>query len=909
MSTADTAPPSGGEILVGREAELHRLSSLLEEAVQGSGGLVFLTGEPGIGKTALAGEFLRRARSNPALTVVRGRCVEHYGPGEAYLPFLEVLQTLLEGNARKGTLDVLLKHSPSWCLQIPAAAPSLEAREALQRQTVGLTRERMLRELADFVTAGTSIFPVILLLEDMHWADPSSVDALRVLAARSARLHLLILATYRASDVERTAHALRACRRDLEGERYVHGLDLGPLRLEDVASYLNLRFVSHAFPPELARLVHERTEGVPLFMSNFVDFLCARGQLGRADPRGPWILRDTSAEGSGDVPETLKAVIRRRAEALPAPDRTALECASVLGRDFLSTVLAAVADQDEADLQERLRRLGREYRLVEERGEEELPDGSSAIRYRFTHSLYQDFFYRDLVPKRRELLHRKTGDTLLRHYGEDAPRIAAALALHFEKGHDFASAVTYAMHAGDNAARLYAYPEAVAHYDHALALAAKGPADRGHTAPLLHQKRGTVELASGRFDEAVADFTVMRTQAQAVGDLALEGAALDDLCNALFFVQRIEEMAVRAHEALGVAVREGGEALRVQALVRVAQILEAEGRLTETIPLLDEIIDAGRRLGYERALLAALTYRGFTHYWMGEYGQAEGLFAEGVATGARLRDGFLFLACRTFYDLCRARQGLLSKALEGLEETAEVARRNGDRFWRPRIVSNLGWVRAQAFAETIAFGEEALRLGREFRLPSAPETEALLDLCLDYARAGRFEDGERMIQELQTVDERARGSWHGWLHDLRMGAVVAEYRWLRGQSDKAYERAVTLLEAAEARDAFMFVAWARRLLGEIALREGRFSEAVAESQAALADLARRPAPLESWRILATLARARRALGEPDLARQAFQESQRVVSEISAGIVDGPLRAAFLAAPLVREVAAGAGEVS
>ena len=134
---------------------------------------------------------------------------------------------------------------------------------------------------------------------------------------------------------------------------------------------------------------------------------------------------------------------------------------------------------------------------------------------------------------------------------------------------------------------------------------------------------------------------------------------------------------MRAHEALGLAAQGGGEGLKVQAMVHVAQILEAEGRLPETMSLLDEIVALARRTRHQPALMYALAYRGTILYWKREYGPAEEHFVEGADVAARLRHGFGFLVCRMFRDLCRARLGRISEALAGFAESADLPAATG----------------------------------------------------------------------------------------------------------------------------------------------------------------------------------------------------------------------------------------
>src|SRR5205807_4940190 len=174
-----------------------------------------------------------------------------------------------------------------------------------------------------------------------------------------------------------------------------------------------------------------------------------------------------------EMPESVRSMIRKKIEALAEEDRRALQYASIEGEEFTSTVLARLLGMDELDLEEQLDRLDKITRLIETREEEELPDGALATRYRFAHALYQNVLYGDLVSKRRILLHRQAGEELLQHYGKQAPRIAAQLAMHFERGRDFERAIEYLIQAGDNAAQLYANDEAEKHYSRELELVEK----------------------------------------------------------------------------------------------------------------------------------------------------------------------------------------------------------------------------------------------------------------------------------------------------------------------------------------------------------------------------------------------------------------------------------------------------
>src|SRR5438128_11398928 len=375
----------------------------------------------------------------------------------------------------------------------------------------------MLRERGDVLGAWAASTPLGILLEDIHWADPSSIDLLGHLCQRVGTQRLLVIGTFRPEDVERSGHPLKSYKLEMQSHKLCEEIALGSLSYEHVASYLDLRFSPNDFPRELPALIQRKTEGHPLFATSLVQFLSERGDIAKANEH--WTLMRPISEMDLEMPESVRSMIRKKIEALAEQDRRALQYASIEGEEFTSTVLAALLGMDELDLEERLARLDKITRLIETREEEELPDGKLATRYRFAHALYQNVLYGDLVSKRRMLLHRQAGEQLLQHYGKQAARIAAQLAMHFELGRDFERAIEYLVQAGDNAAQLYANDEAEKHYSRALDLVERLPAEEQAAKRLIiNQKRGGVNLALSRFDQAVDDFTRMRDEAQALGE-------------------------------------------------------------------------------------------------------------------------------------------------------------------------------------------------------------------------------------------------------------------------------------------------------------------------------------------------------------------------------------------------------
>ena len=445
---------------VGREPELTALRSGFESAAAGCGLVLCVTGEPGLGKTTLVEEFIAALPAgDQAFELARGRCSERLAGTEAYLPFLEALDSLLQGPNGSAAARVLKAVAPTWYAQLATAAvdptPMRTAEGAKEA-----SQERWKRELLAFFEEVSRRHPMVIFLDDIHWADPSSIDLLAYLGRRCAKLRVLLVLTYRPSELVLDRHPFGPVKLDLQGRGACREIELPFLSRDDVDRYLGLAFAGHQFPDELAATLHDRTEGNPLFMVDLIRYLRDRGVI--VPDEGRWTLAAAVPDLRRDLPESVRGMVQRKVDQLTPADRHLLMAASVQGPEFDSAVVAEVLGRDAADVEERLDALDRVHFMVRRIREQVFPDRTVTVRYGFVHALYQNALYAALQPSRKAVWSAAAARALLSHHGDKAAAPAAELAMLFEAARDPDRAAEHYLIAAGNAVRVFAHHEAVA---------------------------------------------------------------------------------------------------------------------------------------------------------------------------------------------------------------------------------------------------------------------------------------------------------------------------------------------------------------------------------------------------------------------------------------------------------------
>jgi len=445
--------------IVGREGALAQLDDCLSKALNGHRQVIFVTGEAGIGKTTLVDVFHQRAAFRPNLRIARGQCVEGFGGKEAYYPVLEALGQLIRDDANSPVVQALIKRAPTWLIQFSSLV-KVEQRGALQRETLGTTRERVVREICEALELMTSENPLILILEDLHWVDPSTLDFISALARRRGPAKLVLLATYRPAEVVISQSPLKSLKQELLIHLLCQEIALERLEASDVAEYLTAEFPGGSFPGGFATLIYRQSGGNALFMGAILHNLVKKGLIAQDEKRG-WMLSAPLERIAVSVPDTLQQMIEVQFEQLSAPEQRILKSASVAGERFSTWCISTTLDMDPEQIENSCEGLVERHQFITGTGIDELTKGDFSSHYEFKHSLYRQVLYHRLSDANRSRLHLRIGERVEELPGERAREIAAELAMHFERGRDYKRAAKYLQQAADNAIRRFAYQEAV----------------------------------------------------------------------------------------------------------------------------------------------------------------------------------------------------------------------------------------------------------------------------------------------------------------------------------------------------------------------------------------------------------------------------------------------------------------
>jgi tetratricopeptide (TPR) repeat protein/DNA-binding XRE family transcriptional regulator len=948
---AEVDPSDGSEgVFVARDRELAKLEHHLDEALAGGGRVVFVSGEPGSGKTTLMNEFARRSQlARPGLLCAAGRCEAFGGVGDPYLPFRDLLTALCgAGDSRRGTTvgaalrarrlreaspwvrSVLLEHGPDLVdVFVPAGVVAASLGDLSARSQPQLFEQyvRVLERVA-------SRSPLLLLIDDLQWVDGASVDLLFHLGRRLAGSRVLLIGAYRADEVAvRREGTLVPGRHPLEPVvRELGRVGEGVVDLDDVGRDEARRFVDALLDSEPNTLGEEfratllrRTEGHPLFVVELLRSMQARGDLPR-DGQGRW--RQGATIDWRSLPERVDAVVGQRIARLEDGLRAALGVASVEGEVFTAEVVARVQGVDELQLIRYLsQELDRRHGLVREWEPEEALPGRGA-RFGFRHALFRQYLYDGLGSAERRLLHGRVARALVELHADRIDDAAVQLAHHFGRAGERERESAYLYRAGLRAQRLAALPEAVQSYRAALErwpeADPKGRAEAlsrlseclwvvgllGEAMEVSEQARdaltelkdrlalGGMERQIGRLYWELGDRAQSMTHYRAALQVLEQeppspalAAALGSMAQMHMLAAEFDRAVEWGERALALAERLEAKSVVVHALCSLGFARAAMGDPTAGMALLQRSLRDSIAMNLPHDAGRAFTGIAELLHGFGRYRELESLNAEMLAYVERMH-------LPLFIDAARIRTAALAwsrgewasvLASGGWREQSEGSS-EGHRYVVASTLRGVVW-------NDLGDPKAALREleGSRHTARTADELQLLLPHVAQLLRAlaavGAAPRAREVAEEIRLRVDGIR------YIDPASGVtpVLFACHWFAGNGALEHARSCeSVLGRAEAQmgSPLSRAAWAEAQ-GAVALVASDSDGAARHLEAAVAAWSQLGHPLDELRALESLERALRETGDRERAMLARSRARAIEERLAAELEEPGLRRAFL----------------
>ncbi len=905
--------------LVGRAEHLSTLHLLVEQAKQAEGHVALISGEAGIGKTRMVAEAKSYAMTQGFL-LLQGNCF----PTDLtypYAPLLDLLRSLFASHLAvtfATALETLARDIfpllPELVLDQTIPLPLLKPEQE---------KRRLFAVLANFFIRLSAPSPILLIIEDVHWSDSTSLDFLHYLARRIVSHPILLLVTYRHDE---THPPLRSWLAHLNRERLAQEIQLVPLSRNDIDTMLSAIFDQRQTAIDMRRFLHGElldtlytlTEGNPFFVEETLSSLIAEGDIFYV--QGYWNRRSLNA---ARIPRSVQDAVQRRTEHLGEAARYVLTLAAVAGRHFDFALLQQLTLYDEEQLLKVMKELVSAQLVVEE----------SAEQFAFRHALTRRAIYMQLLARERTILHRTIAETM-----EQLPPAALDarvedLANHFYQARVWQKTVDYAQCAGEKALQLYSHRAAIDYFTWALEAA-------DHLslppAPASYRARGQAYETLGEFEHAQHDYTLAMGAARTMHDRVAEWQSAIDLGflwagrdyaqaetwfrQALILSQALDDPVLHARSLNRIGnwhlnVEQPYEALRYhrEALSIFQKLQDARG-IAETLDLLGmtsylggDLIqgttyyqqatalfdELGNREGLTSSL-ATLTMRASTYHTDALIAvaslaevlpDAQRAVKVARAIGQRSAESYALLQL----GLCLGSQGEYSHAVAACQQSLQIAEEIEHRQWQTAAHAMLGGVYTGLLAHRQASDhfEQALVLAQEthslFWTRVATGYLASVSLLLrDDARA------EALLQTALSSDTAIQT-----MAQRMLCCAAVELALAQGHPTRALEiidqLVATAAQVAEGQSSLRVL----KLRGEAlaALQRPAEAEAALTTAQALAGaLGARP---RQWRICIALGNLYKTQGKDTEAEQAFATARTLIEELAATITDEPLYNHFL----------------
>ena len=739
------------DAFVGRQRELESLLLHLQHAQAGNGGLVLVEGEAGIGKTRLVQEFLARARESGSLVLI-GRCYQAR-EGLPYLPLIEALRGYLE---QPHALADLPKHVPKvWLGELVKLLPELVEKlkvEANPPLSGEQERNRLYEGLTQVFVALSRDRPLVLVLEDLHWADIASAEYLKYLMRRLPHTKLMVVGTYRIEELDEQ-HVLLDIRTQVLREAVGEILRLGTLTAPDVENLIEGMMQSREVALQLSERLFQEARGHPLFVIERIKALAADGALSLTKDQ-KWQL-DVNQLKETTIPSTVQEVILSRLRRVKREAQEAYKLLAVLGRPAELEILVEADGKNESAMLEHLEELSQKHLVSED-----------AQGYSFTHQLVGTVIYNQLGEGQRCYFHRRIGEALETVYANRQDDITGELAHHFTQGQRWMKALKYRLTAAERAVRSYATSAAFAHLEQArtladeLAQSGRDLADLATARFDILRNLGNIHWNSGNYELARDSWQQALKIAQAITDTGRMGKAYGNLALLCWTLGQHDQARDYHQKSLELFEEVGDKRGMALTLNNLGALHWSLGDYEEASKYWQKALNIAQEIRDRRVQGMSLGNIALVHHILGQYQEARKTFEQSLAIAQETRDKYQIALNFSSVGLVHQALGEYGQALGYQEKAVAIFREIDDKRQVSEALQNLASVSLdlKQYDTALEHLREALeianRLGLKAIIVQSLSLQAKAELALGQSKQAlkSSEEAVRLLEEQKGVE-------------------------------------------------------------------------------------------------------------------------------------------------------------
>lgn len=822
----------------------------------GQGALLLVSGVSGSGKTSLVMAFRERVRQLGA-ELIAARCSEQLSA--SYTLWQDVARTAAAAGLSLETLPAPIGHGP-------AAQSS----------------QQLTRSLADWLTHGAAMRPLVILLDDLQWADTDSLEVLNFLTSQPGNVPIVFIATRRSEEIP-DRRPVADFVPDLRRNAQVDLIYLQPLNTDDIE-----RLVTAYHGPcshELAAYLYERAKGHALFTLELLNDLIAQDRLTQ-DQAGQWLPPAQSVP----VPALLKQLINQRISRLGDRVEQLLSIGAVEGETWQLKIIEPLLEMTEGDMLAALTSaLRAELITIED---------EKAESYRFAHGLIHEVLYTGQLARRRKRLHEQ----IAAQFEQQQAANVYAIAHHFYEAENWDKAARYCLAAGEAANRRFANHSARHWYQQALTAAGQA---RNALEPAIqlaiYDHLGRTYLALEQREEAELIYSRLRDVAQSTGDLATEGQALVNLSNVRTRLYQSDLAEKTATEALKLGEQLGDLRLVTNAHAQLGNLFITRGQFDQATLHFEKVLKEAEVLGEAGVLLDALRLKAYQAIWAGHYQDAQAYAQRALQLAQRSADSLVIVGAYQNLSYAQIEAGEYRAAHHNLCAMLEAVERSGAHHHQePRLLNLLGYLHLElGDAQTaLRWDQKALEASRHTQLHTFEMRRySLLNQATDYVHLGKINEALEAITQFETIKIAAEFAHFRYFNRYQL--VMCEIHLAQRMFDQTIELAREARRLAQSKGMLKNVAKSHWFEGQALAGQHRFAEAVnqLEKASALADDIQHGSL--RWKIRLSLAGALRKANESP--QEVIQQARQLIDQSINALAASPLQDILLSSHWIKQI--------